>query len=415
VREIHLKGDPWYEELWWHEGAAGSCFYSVFFLFMNWLSPSVLALIGLLCFESTEVLSAPVAGEGLFSDPAIRKFTIQIAEGELEKLRRDNRTYVRATLTVGQQVFNDVAVRLKGEGSFRPLDDKPSFAVKFDEFVPGRDFYGLTKIMLNNSSQDRSYLSEYLCTSLYRSAGVPAPRVTHARVEFNGRELGFYVLIEAMNKVFLRQHFPNPNGPLYEGYARDIDKPLDQDAGPPSDQSDVRALAAAARLPPEERMPILHQWLEVKNLIDFLAVGMLIAQHDSYALNHNNYRLYRDPTSGRFTMIAHGIDGSFTQNAMPIVPPMKYILTRAILETPEGQKLYRERLATLFTNVFKPEVMTNRIQSAAARLHAAALSEQERTNIVGRTASFTRRILERYDNVTRQLADGRPAPATLNR
>jgi hypothetical protein len=380
-------------------------------MLLNRLSPPVLTLIGLICFEQSTAVSAAVPAEELFSDPAIRVFRIEIEASELEKLRRDNRTYVHATVIVGQEVFNDVAIRLKGQGSFRPLDDKPSFAVKFDEFVPNRDFCGLTKIMLNNSSQDRSYLSEYLCTSLYRSAGVPAPRVTHARVEFNGRELGFYVLIEAMNKVFLRQHFPNPNGPLYEGYARDIDKQLDQDAGPPSDQSDVRALVAAARLPPEERMPILRQWLDVKNLIDFLAVGMLIAQHDSYALNHNNYRLYRDPTSGRFTMIAHGIDGSFSQNAMPIVPPTKYILTRAVLETPEGQKLYRERFATLFTNVFKVEAMTNRIQSAAARLYAAALAEHERTNIVGRTASFTRRILERYDNVTKQLADTWPLPS----
>jgi len=147
----------------------------------------------------------------------------------------------------------------------------------------------------------------------------------------------------------------------------------------------------------------LRQWLDVENFVDFLAIGMLIAQHDSYALNHNNYRLYRDPTSGRFTMIAHGIDGSFTQNAMPIVPPPRYVLTRGILETPEGRQLYQQRVATLFTNVFKFEVMTNRIQAAAARLHAAAVTEHERTNIVGRTASFTRRIIERHDNVTKQF------------
>jgi hypothetical protein len=142
----------------------------------------------------------------------------------------------------------------------------------------------------------------------------------------------------------------------------------------------------------------------VDNFVDFLAIGMLIAQHDSYALNHNNYRLYRDPTSGRFTVIAHGIDGSFTQNTMPIVPPPRYVLTRAVLEMPEGRQLYQQRVATLFTNVFKLEVMTNRIQTAAARLHAAAITEHERTDIAVRTASFTRRIIERYDSATRQLA-----------
>lgn len=349
-------------------------------------------------------------GDALFSDPAIRHFKIDITDAELQRLRRDHKTYVRATVSAGEQRFEEAGVRLKGVGSFRPLDDKPSFAVKFDEFQPGQRYCGLDKIMLNNSSQDRSYLSEYLCTSLYRDAGAPAARVTFARVTFNGRELGLYVLIEAMNKTFLRQHFRNPNGVLYEGYARDIDKELEHDGGPPSDQSDVRALAAAAGLPAEERLPELRKLLDVDGLMSFLAVGMLIAQHDSYALNRNNYRLYRDPDSGRFAMIAHGIDGSFTQNAMPIEPPPKYLLGKAIVETTEGRQLYRERLGTLFTNVFKLDVMTNRLHTAGARLYQAAINEHERTNITGRTARFIDRVKERYHNVSQQLAMPVAAP-----
>jgi spore coat protein H len=350
-------------------------------------------------------------GHELFSEAVIRHFKIRIENAEMEKLRRDNHTYVRATVTEGTNVFSEVGVRLKGRGSFRPLEDRPSFAVKFDEFVPAQRFCGLTKIMLNNSYQDRSYLSEYLCTSLYRDAGVPAARVTYARVELNGRELGLYVLIEAMNKIFLKQHFKNPSGRLYEGYAQDIDSKLEQDGGAPSDQSDVRALVAAARLAPEQGMAGLRQVLDVDNFLSFLAVGMLIAQHDSYVLNRNNYRLYHDPDSGRFVMIAHGIDGSFTQNAMPIVPPPRYILAKAVLETTEGRELYRERFGTLFTNVFKLDVMTNRIHAAVARLEAAAINENERTNITGRANGMVGRVVERHQSVLRQLTAPRPATA----
>jgi spore coat protein H len=352
---------------------------------------------------------SPTAGHELFSDPAIRHFKINIAQPALDKLRRGEKTYVRASVTAEDQTFDDCGVRLKGEGSFRPLEDKPSFAVKFDEFERGRRYCGLDKIMFNNSSQDRSYLSEYLCTSLYRDAGVPAARVTYARVTFNGRELGLYVLIEAMNKTFLRQHFKNPNGQLYEGYARDVDQELEHDSGPPSDQSDVRALVAAARLPPDERLPELRKLLDVDGFLSFLAVGMLIAQHDSYALNHNNYRLYRDPDSGRFVMVAHGIDGSFTQNAMPIVPPPKYILTKGILEPAESRQLYRDRVANLFTNVFKLEVMTNRLHAAGTRLAEAAIDDNDRTNIIARTGRFIDRVKERHQNVSRQLATDRNA------
>jgi spore coat protein CotH len=296
--------------------------------------------LALLLSSLAAALAANPPGHELFTEAAVRQFKIHIEPAEWNKLKADNRTYVCAAINVDGQAFKSVGVRLKGQGSFRPLEDRPSLAVKFDEIVGGQNFCGLTKIMLNNSSQDRSYLSEYICTSLYRDAGVPVGRVTFARVELNARDLGFYVLIEAMNKTFLRQHFRNPNGPLYEAYAKDIDRTLDQDSGPPTDQSDIKGLVAAARSPVESRMAALNDVLDVESFLSSLAVCMLIAQHDSYALNRNNYRLYREPDSRRFTMIPHGIDGSFTRNAIPLLPPADCVLTRAVLESPEGLERY---------------------------------------------------------------------------
>src|SRR6185295_1406666 len=108
---------------------------------------------------------------------------------------------------------------------------KASFAVKFDEFVQDQEYFGLTKLMFNNAVQDPTYLVEWLATGLFREAGQPAARVTHARVRLNGRDLGLYVVIEAMNKRFLKQHFPSAKGNLYEAYLQDIDLRLEQDGG----------------------------------------------------------------------------------------------------------------------------------------------------------------------------------------
>ena len=375
---------------------------------MRWLTNYQIAIL---------ILSARLAaaaepgnrlvGNELFADRPIPRIAITIAEPELQKLRVQNRNYVSATVTVDDRVFKDVAVRLKGRGSFRPLDDKPSFAVKFDEFVPRQKLFGLSKIMLNNSSQDTSLLSEYLATGLFRDAGVPAARVTHARVSLNGRPLGFYVLIDAMNKGFLKGHFKNATGNLYEGYAKDIDQTLEHDGGPPGDQSDLRALLAAARLPESERAAGLPQYLNVDRFFSFLAVTMLISQHDSYPLNRNNYRIYHDPDSNQFTMIPHGIDGTFRDNNISIRPPTKYILAKAVFGLPDGQKIYRDRVGTLFTNVFNLTVISNRIAAATNRLYAAA-SEQERTDFARHTASLLRRVALRHDRVGKQLAQPDP-------
>jgi len=360
-------------------------------------------IIAIATGHSVAVADTNAPGHELFTEGAVRHFKIQIDPIEWQNLKNDNRTYVRASVTVNSDTFRHVGIRLKGQGSFRPLEDRPSLALKFDEFVQDQKFCGLTKIMLNNSSQDRSYLSEYICTSLYRDAGVPVGRVTFAIVELNGRDLGFYVLIEAMNKAFLRQHFRNPNGPLYEAYAKDIDRSLDQDSGPPSDQSDVKRLVAATRSPVESRMAALDEVLDVDNFLSSLAICMLIAQHDSYALNRNNYRIYREPDSPRFTMIPHGIDGSFTQNMIPLVPPPTRILTRAVLEPSEGLARYKERLAALYTNFFKLDVISNRVHAASSRLANATRNEQERSNFVAQAARFVRKVKERHENVTLQV------------
>src|ERR1700752_1583792 len=100
-----------------------------------------------------------------------------------------------------------------------PLDGKPSFSVKINEFVPGRELDGLKKLTLNNSSRDPTLMNEHLTYELYRRAGQPAPRTSHATLVFNGTTKGFYVVKEAVNKQFFTRHYGSlyNDGNLYEG------------------------------------------------------------------------------------------------------------------------------------------------------------------------------------------------------
>ncbi len=352
-------------------------------------------------------------GDGLFTSPRLPRFSIEIAETNLVQLRFGGQEYVHATVRVEDVLYRDVGVRLKGRGSFRPVADKPSLALKFDEVHSRQHLFGLTKIMLNNASQDSTLLSEYLASGLFQEAGVPAARVTHARVTLNNRDLGFYVLVEAMNKVFLRRHFDNPYGNLYEGYARDIDQTLDEDNGPAGEQADRRALAAAAQSPLPDRWHRLNQVLDLDRFISFLGITLLSAQHDSYPLNRNNFRLYRDPDADRFVMIPHGIDGSFSRNNMSIQPPTTYLLTRAVLELPEGQERYRRRVGELFTNVFDLQRITNRVRDATERLTASAANESERIARREGANAMLRRVARRLQYVSDQLAGRTPAFLTF--
>src|SRR4026207_1242827 len=110
------------------------------------------APLALLCAAAP--VQARAADDDFFADPALSHFKIEVAAADLAKLRQDPRSYVRAEVTVGPVKLSGVAGRRAGFGSFRPVDDRPSFAMKFNHFDLDQKFRGLTKLMLNNSSQD---------------------------------------------------------------------------------------------------------------------------------------------------------------------------------------------------------------------------------------------------------------------
>ena len=357
----------------------------------------------------------PIPGHKLFADPVIRTFKISLQDSNLSQLKKNERAYVRATVTEGTNVFQNVGVHLKGNGSFQPLNAKPSFVIKFDRYDEDLEYQGLTKIALNNSSQDGTYLGELLASQMFHDAGVPAARVTHARVEFNGRKLGLYVLIEAMNKPFLKQHFKSTKGNLYEAYLADIDSKMDQDNGTNTTQADVKKLLEVCRIAnPMERWQRLPEVLEVEKFISHQVCEMFTSHTDGYAMNRNNYRIYKDPTTSRFTFIPLGVDWAFQNTGVAVRPPMNSIVSRAVLETAEGRRRYSERLREIFSNNFKLDVLSNRIDAALMRLKQNALNANEAKQFEQWAAEMLNRVIARHAHITKLLSMAEPVPLAFD-
>ena len=174
-----------------------------------------------------------------FDEGVIPELRIEITAEQLKKLQANNRAYVTCTVTETLTVagerretkFTDVGIKLKGAaGSFRGLDDRPALTLNMDKFNDGQSFHGLDKFHLNNSVQDGSLTQELVSGHLFRQAGVPAARATHARVWLNKRDLGIYVLKEGFDTNFLRNYFDKHTGNLYYGWlCREIDQALEKD------------------------------------------------------------------------------------------------------------------------------------------------------------------------------------------
>jgi hypothetical protein len=152
----------------------------------------------------------------------------------------------------------------------------------------------------------------------------------------------------------------------------------------------------------------LHQVLNVDHFIDHTVMEMFVSHTDGYAMNRNNYRLYNDPTSGRFWFITLGADWGFQNTGISIYPPMNSLIVKAVLQTPQGRTLYRERVRTLYTNVFKVPLLESRVYEAVARLKAA--DPKRASEYEARGAATRNAIAQRDRNIAEQLSEPEPEP-----
>ncbi|MEY2408117.1 MAG: spore coat protein [Verrucomicrobiota bacterium] len=334
---------------------------------MTWIPALQLAMAG------SKAAKENVGSDDLFAQSRIFRIQVEIPAAAQLSLKKDPRNYVKATVREGDRVFGEVALRLKGNGSFQGLERKPSLALKFNEFAPGQKFHGHAKFFLNNSHQDPSYLCETISGQICRDAGVPAARTAFARVELNGRDAGLYVIAEAVNRDFLARHFKKSKGNLYEGSNVDITDKLDKDSGDESaEQEDLKALATAAHEPdPIQRWAKLAPLLDIDRFVTFAALEVLVWHHDGYSMDRNNYRIYHDPTSGRMVFLPHGMDLLFGKPTAPLWPEWKGLVAHAVLETSEGKNLYTQHMTKLLASVAPAATIQARVQEVADRIRPA--------------------------------------------
>jgi spore coat protein H len=345
-----------------------------------------------------------------FFDGPMVQFDIRLTPEAEQRLRESPREYVRAEIGVDGRVYADVGVHIKGaRGSLRDIGGKPALTLNFDKFVDGQSFRGLDKIHLNNSVQDPSYLNEAVGSGLYRRAGLPTARTTHAKVRINGRDRGLYVIKEGYDTLFVKRHFPygrGKRGNLYDGgFLQDVTDELEKDAGDgPNDRSDLSRLAEAVEAPLGERHRRLDQVLDVDRFLTFVAGQILTDDWDGYPRKSNNYRLYI-PVEGPAVFIPHGMDQLFRQPQSTIDPGWQGLVAVSAFELPHLRDRLRVRMGEMLAQHFSPTVVSNQLERIVTRLKKGheghppaewvALEQQIRFQ--------EQRILRRIRSVERQL------------
>jgi hypothetical protein len=357
------------------------------------------------------------ASDELFARAEVLHLAIEIADEQLAKLRENPREFVRCRLIERDgDSYDDVALKLKGAaGSFREFDDKPALTLRMTKFKKKQDFHALDKFHLNNSVQDDTYLNELLCSELFLASGVAAPRVTHARLTLNDRDVGLYVLKEGFEPKFLARHFADATGNLYDGgFCQEIDAELERDSGKGVDDfSDLRSLVEACRVEDlDERRRRMAERLDVNAFLTFAALERMTGHWDGYCLNRNNYRVYFEPRTGKAYFLPHGMDQMFGDPNASVLEWPGALVALAVIENPEWREQYRAELRKRLPLFSPADALTKRVDEIAPRLRKA-LEETDPEAGPGfdeRIADLKNRLTERARSLVEQMEYPDPGP-----
>jgi hypothetical protein len=335
-------------------------------------------------------LAAPAAvaddAAGLYDPSRMHVIELQIPQKSREELAKDRNKYQPGTFSLAESVDGtpggiatfstpvSIELKLKGSASYRPLNEKSAFKIRFPKADP---FRGLRYMTLNNMVEDPSMIHETLAYTVFRGAGVPASRTGYAYVYVDGEDYGVHLNIETLDRIALEKKFGSfdpDTQHLYESeYEAEVlpgrEWMFEIDEGN-DDRGDLEALVDRVNSDgPSSWAEHVASVADLAEMTRMWAVEKYIGQWDGYAGTEaswlpNNYYLYSN-LGGVFQMLPWGNDESFQQKYhLAFDGPAGLMFDRCLADA-ACRVLYRQSVAAVRDAVAGMNLDALAVQSAA--------------------------------------------------
>lgn len=282
---------------------------------LTWVPPSDVTVEELPGFHGKSVV------DEIFDDEDLAVFELEISEDGYQQMKRERKggdhEWVEAAFIYEGVRYEPIGVRLKGENSFLPVDEKPSLKLKFDKYV-NLDFGGLDELTLNNMSNDYSMMHERVAYRMMREAGIPASRCSHSELILNGDDYGTYAVLENVDKKMMKNWVDDPDGVGIMFEVWDVDFydqyiPYFQLEFGEEDRTHLQGVADALEGSGQDSIDDASVYVDYDQFIWFYAVETIIGQYDSYpfASPGDDAHVYVDPNQDRLIWLPHGMDETF--------------------------------------------------------------------------------------------------------
>lgn len=317
--------------------------------------------------------------------------------------------WTHAAFSIDGKQFTDIAVRYKGNGTYRQgqASGKISFKIDLNKYVKGQKLAKLDKLNLANNIADAGWMNEELSYRLFRDAGVPAPRTSYARVYVTvtgqaAREYwGLYSLVEDVDEKFALDRFGTSGGLLLKPVTNNLFHYLGDDWAKynqtydpketMTDEQKKRVIDFCRFVTSSDDKQFAAQigdWVDLDEFARFMAVTVWLTDLDSILDNGQNFYVYLNPKTQKFSFIAWDQDHSFGQfgrgssiaarrNFTIFHPWSNNPFLGRIFAVPAFKALYMAKLAEFQGTIFRPERITAQVDEIAPVIRPAIAAESE--------------------------------------
>jgi putative membrane-bound dehydrogenase-like protein len=304
--------------------------------------------------------------------------------------------WAQGDLSAEGKTYKKVGLRYSGEITYFASSQglKRPFKIEFNKFAD-QQFHGLTSLQLHAMPMDPAKGREVLAYSVFRDAGVPAPRTAFAEVtltvpgKYDKEYLGLYTVVENVDRPFLEDRFGTDKGVLMKPFqVRSVDQfgddwdrykgPYRPQAEPTKDEA-KRVMAFAAlvnKAKDDEFKKEIESYLDVDEFLRFLAANALTSNLESaFALGHN-YSLYLNPKTNKFVFLPGDLEfalGNFSlmgtadqQMDLSLTHPYsgENKLVDRLLAIKDVNEKYQKLLKELSEKTFTKENLLKQIEAA---------------------------------------------------
>lgn len=310
----------------------------------------------------------------------------------------NTRSGSRASVYWAGEFYDNVFIRLRGRVS--QSWPKKSYKIDFNDgehfrFRP--EFPRTDEINLNSTYSDVSYLRTVLSFETWRDCGTPSPDVQLVRVHQNGAFFNLSLMIEQVQRDFLRRNELSDEGALYKMDTNSLETPrysstsgVEKRTRKDEDNSDLAALMAGLTLTGSALDTFIFDNINLPPELCYLG-GFALNQHVSGTVR--NYYMYRDTTGSRewqslpwdpdiswgyffgsgttiYTSndspnpISHPFMGDFNYSICygTLLPNIVNPFRGVIFQNPRTRQMYLRRLRTLMDTYLQEEALVPEAQ-----------------------------------------------------